>query len=215
MKVIMIGLTALTLGASQAGAQDWSGNWGGVALGYGSGTYDQGDSAAGEIGPSVDVNGVIASLQFVRNFQQGNAVYGFDVGVSTGPSGTRAVGTDGPDWSCNTGECNVEINSLITMRGRYGLLINPETLAYGAGGLAVGNVEGGIYNSAQQGSSTAIGYTIGAGLERMFGENRTFFGEVNYVDLGTLDFGTAASPANTYDGDGDFVTVKIGVNFRF
>lgn len=215
MKTFLFGVVAVALGTGQAAAQDWSGNWGGVALGYGSGTYDQGDSAAGEIGPSVDVDGVIAGLQFVRNFQQGNTVYGFDVGVSTGPSGVTAQGTLGADWSCFTGECNVDINSLITLRGRYGVLINPETLAYGAGGLAVGNVEGGIYDSEQQGSSTAVGYTIGAGLERMFGENRTFFGEVNYVDLGTLDFGTAGTPAETYDGVGDFMTVKIGANFRF
>ena len=206
---------AVCAGALPAAAQDWSGNWGGVALGYGSGTYDQGVSDLNEGGPSVDVDGALIGLQYLRNIQSGNAVYGFDVGVSTGPSGTTAQGTLGPSWSCGSGDCNVDIQSLITLRGRYGVLVNPETLAYGVGGLAVGSIDGGIYNSPQQGSSTAVGYTIGVGVERMFSENRTIFGEVNYVDLGTIDFGRGGSPRDVYDGEGDFTTIKIGMNFRF
>ncbi|MCX7286463.1 MAG: outer membrane beta-barrel protein [Rhodobacterales bacterium] len=208
-------VAAFSAGALPAAAQDWSGNWGGVALGYGSGTYDQGVSSVNEVGPSVDVDGALISLQYVRNIQSENAVYGFDVAISTGPSGTTARGTLGPDWSCISGECNVDIQSLITLRGRYGVLVDPATLAYGAGGLAIGNVDGGIYNSSQQGSSTAVGYTIGAGIERMLGENRTLFGEVNYVDLGTLDFGEGGDVREVYDAEGDFVTIRVGMNFRF
>lgn len=199
----------------QAAAQDWNGGWTGVTLGVGAGTYQQGVSSLDEVGVDVDVEGLMVGLQYGRNIQRGNTVFGFDVGLTSGIDGITAQGNSGPDWFCGSGDCNVSIDALFTLRGRYGFLINPETLAYGAAGVAVGQVVGGILNSAQQGTTnTATGYTIGLGVERMIAENITMFGEANYVDLGTLDFGTDGG-TETFDGEGDFATIKMGLNFRF
>lgn len=196
-------------------AQDWTGNWGGILLGYGSGTYDQGVSALNEPGPTVDVDGALVGLRFSRNVQRDANVFGFDIEVSTGIDGTTPVRTLTSSWSCSTGECNIDIKSLMTLRGRYGWLVEPETLLYGAGGLAVGKIDGGIFNSEQQGTSTAVGYTIGFGAERFINQTTTIFGEVNYMDLGNLDFGSGGDLRDVYDGEGDFATVKLGVNFQF
>lgn len=207
--------------ASPLSAQDWSGQWGGFALGHGSGSYQQGDfekhqpGVENQLGVEVDVDSILLGLHYERNFQRGNQVLGFDVGLSNGVKGITPMGTAAPYWSCEDGDCNVEIEALLTLRGRYGWLMTPETMIYGAGGLAAGKVEGGIYDSFQQGSSTAIGYTIGAGLAHMIQPDLMLYAEVNHVDLGTLEFGWGDGPDDTLDGKGDFSTVLIGVNFRF
>ena len=104
----------------------------------------------------------------------------------------------------------------MTVRGRYGMVFGDgKTMAYGALGLAAGAIEGGIAGSAQQGSSTALGYTAGFGLERMFTDGISVFGEVNYIDLGDIDFGAAAGGAGVFYGAGDFTKILVGVNYRF
>lgn len=195
--------------------QDWSGSWTGLSLGYGDGSYLQGDFDVGQPGVDVDVQGIILGLHYEWNHQRGNQVLGFDLGLSNGIAGSRPLGTGGPNWSCLLGDCNVAVTSLLTLRGRYGWLLAPETLVYGAGGLAAGQVEGGIRNSFQQGSSTAVGYTVGAGLAHMLQPDIVVYAEINHVDLGTLEFGWGDTPDDTLDGKGDFRTVLVGVNFRF
>lgn len=209
--------TAAMLLASPVFGQDWSGNWLGFSLGYGEGSYQQGDFEQGLIGERVDVDRIIGGLHYERNFQRGNRVLGFDVDLSTGVRGITPIGTTTGtgDFSCDLGDCNVDVKTLMTLRARYGWLVTPETMIYGAGGLAAGEVEGGIYNSFQQGSSTAVGYTIGAGLSHMIQPDTLVYIEVNHVDLGTLEFGWGYGPEDTLDGKGDFSTVKVGVNFRF
>ncbi|VAW25088.1 hypothetical protein MNBD_ALPHA11-779, partial [hydrothermal vent metagenome] len=135
-------------------------------------------------------------------------------GAGQGINGITAQGTNGPNLICNSGDCNVSINALATIRGRYGMVFGDgKTMAYGAAGLAVGAIDGGIFDSPQQGSSTAVGYTAGIGLSRMVTDRISIFGEVNYVDLGDIKFGTFFG--ETFLGDGDFATVSIGVDYRF
>lgn len=201
--------------ASSASAQDWSGSWWGAWTGYGTGSYDTGVSDTSSFGPTVGVSDVMFGLNYTHNFQNGSVVYGFDLGLSSGLAGTKPVGSAGPNFQCGVGECNVTVHELFTLRGRLGWLLNQETLTYVAGGLAAGEYEGGIYNSSAQGDrNSATGYTVGVGIERMVQENMTVFGEINYVDLGTLNFGIIPFD-NQFDGFGDFTTIKAGVNIRF
>ena len=203
--------------AAAVPSSDWSGSYGGLSLGYGSGMYDQGVSALNQDGPNVDVNGAMIGLHYGRNYQNGNTVYGFDIGVSTGVDGTVPVGTWGDFWGCGTGECNVDIEGLVTLRGRYGELTNDgNTLFYGTAGLAAARYVGGIYNSGQQGvTETNIGFTAGVGVEHMLQSNISIFGEANYVDLGTLDFGSGLGINDVYDGEGAFFSARVGVNYHF
>ena len=213
----LIAVAGLMMASSvPALAQNWAGNWGGITLGFGSGSYDLGVSALSEPGPTVDVDGAQLGLRYARNWQRGNYVFGADVEASTGLDGiNKQSPIIIPEWICRSGDCNVTIKSLVTIRGRFGLLVNPETLVYAAGGIATGKVEGGIANSPQQGSSTATGYTIGFGAEHFIREKITIFGEVNYVDLGNLEFGEGDTSSDVFDGVGDFMTIKLGASFRF
>ncbi len=197
---------------------DWSGWYGGASLGYGSGSYDQGVSALNEDGPTVDVDGAMFGLQIGRNFQNGNKVYGFELGVSSGIDGIVPQSFSMPtNWGCNTGDCNVDIKALATLRGRFGMTsASGATLFYGAAGLAGARYEGGIFNSDQQGETeTNSGYTVGIGIEHMLRPNMSIFAEANYVDLGDLTFGEGNTSDEVYDGLGDFATVRFGANFHF
>lgn len=190
----------------------WDGFYGGFTLGYGDGTYLQG-SVAGD-GVEVDVYGVLGSARLGWNAVNGNNVYGFDVDIGNGPDGVTPQGSSGTTFFCGSGDCSVSINTLATLRGRYGFLTDPDTLIYGAAGLAFGDIEGGIENSGYYGSSNATGFTVGIGIERNLSATMAWFGEVNYYDLGDLEFGTEGF-GNTFEGYGDFTTVRVGLNFRF
>jgi outer membrane immunogenic protein len=197
-----------------AAAPDWSGSHVGVTLGYGSGSYEQGTSD-GDIGPEVDVDGGMYGLAFGYDWQRGNRVFGLELAASSGIDGITEQGTVTDGYSCITGDCNIDIETLYTLRGRYGALINPSTLLYASGGVAAANVEGGIFDSDQQGSSTATGFIVGIGAERLLSSRLSVSGEINYVDLGTLEFGIADGTGGDYEADGDFATVRIGLNYRF
>lgn len=200
-----------TLGA--AAVADWSGQFVGGYLTFGQGSYLQG-TESGLLGVNVDVDGFGGGLRYGQNWQKGAFVFGFDMSLQSGINGITAQGTNGPNLICNSGDCNVSINALATIRGRYGMVFGDgKTMAYGAAGLAVGAIDGGIFDSSQQGSSTAVGYTAGIGLSRMVTDRISIFGEVNYVDLGDIKFGTFRG--ETFLGDGDFATVSIGVDYRF
>lgn len=195
-------------------AQSWDGYFYGATVSFGTGTYQQGVSALDEVGPEVEAEGGMFGLRGGMNIQSGKTVYGFDAELSTGIGGLVEQGNGGPDWFCGSGDCTVNIDALLTLRGRYGMTFSPETLGYAAAGLAVGAVQGGIENSNQEGSSTAVGYTVAIGVEQMVSPSISVFGELGYYDLGDLEFGDDGG-GEAYDGVGDFSAVKIGVNVQF
>ncbi|WP_332872495.1 outer membrane protein [Pontibaca salina] len=194
-----------------ATAADWSGPFAGVFVGYGDGSYRQ--QGLGSLGQVVDVDDALAGMRIGHNWQNGGQVFGFDVSLSSGIDGSTPRGTPG-NWPCQEGDCNVSIDSLFTLRGRYGGLVAPSTLIYGTAGFASAQIEGGVRNSAQQGSSQAHGYTVGLGIEHKFSDRFSVYGEANYIDLGTLEFGIADAK-NRFEGKGDFSTILVGLNYHF
>ena len=194
---------------------DWSGPFVGGYLTFGQGSYLQG-TESGLLGVDVDVDGFGGGLRYGQNWQKNAFVFGFDMSLQSGIDGITAQGTRGPNLFCGTGDCNVSINALATIRGRYGMVFGDgKTMAYGAYGLAIGAIDGGIFNARQQGSSTAAGYSAGIGLSRMVTDRISIFGDVSYVDLGDIEFGVGGVGNETFIGAGDFATVSIGVDYRF
>jgi outer membrane immunogenic protein len=85
-----------------------------------------------------------------------------------------------------------QISWLSTFRGRAGWLMNPSTMLYATGGLAVGGVKNsfnfnglGFPLTTKSVSKTKTGWTVGGGIESMFDRHWTAGLEVLYVDLGT------------------------------
>ena len=109
-------------------------------------------------------------------------------------------------------------------RLRAGYLVTPDTLLYGTGGLAFGEVNSDFFDlltaSAPPGTFTrddgvAFGWTIGAGVEHWFSEKVSMKLEYLYTDLGEVD--SVGEP----DG-GDFIntdftsnTVRAGIALHF
>ena len=192
---------------------DWSGSYVGGYLTYGDGSYQQFGTSGG-VGLDVDVDGLGFGVRYGRNWQNSAAVFGFDLSLQSGIDGITPINSTNGIWTCATGHCNASIEALMTVRGRYGKVFGDgKTMAYGAFGLAAGAIEGGVFGSGQQGSSTALGYTAGIGLEHKYTDRISIFGEVNYVDLGDIEFGTDHS--GTFLGRGNFTKLEMGFNYHF
>ncbi|SFS09841.1 outer membrane protein [Yoonia litorea] len=201
--------------AQGAAAQNWDGAYYGASAGVGIGTYTQGVPDLDQPGLDVDVGGLIFGGHAGFQIQNGQTVVGVDAAITTGPSGATDQGTTGATWECTTGDCTVAITAMATLRAKFGYLVDTRTMVYGAGGLALAAVEGGIENSPQEGSSTASGLTYAIGAERITSPSTTIFGEVGFYDLGALTFGTNDEETADFQADGDFLAVRLGVNINF
>jgi outer membrane immunogenic protein len=192
---------------------DWNGGYLGVTLGYGFGDYRL-QSPSG-IGPNVDVDNVVFGATAGYNWQPSSSwLLGLEADINSGVDGKRRQGTQGPFWSCNTGDCNVDIDYFGTLRTRVGFT-SDAFLLYGTGGLAFGGYDGGIKNSAQQGNhETNFGWTAGAGIEYGINPNLSVKLEYLHVDLGKLKFGTGIG-TEPFQGKGDFNVVRMGLNWHF
>lgn len=186
----------------------------GISGGTTSGSYQLGVSELDEVGPDVALDGALFGLRAGRNTSRGDTVFGVEIEGFYGPSGTIDQGTAAPDWSCTTGECNLTIENMIVARGRLGRSFWGTTLVYGAAGIGVATVDGGIENSSQQATSTAVGPNFGIGVERILPEGLTGFVELTAYDFGVLKLGETDS-GDQFDAVGDFKALRVGVNLRF
>ena len=190
----------------------WTGAYAGFNVGYADGSYTQ-FSAFGT-GVNVGIDDIVAGGTVGYNYQIGNFVVGIEADISTGPEGTTAQGTAGPTWNCNTGACNADIAWFGTVRGRLGFAAD-KWLFFGTGGYAYGKSQGGIFNSAQQGSGVSDGWTAGGGLEYAMTSNIIVKAEYLHVNLGDIRFGTGAVGTERFKGDGDFNVFRAGLNVKF
>jgi outer membrane immunogenic protein len=180
-----------------------------------------------------DVNGGIAGGQVGYNWQYDRKwVLGLEADLqwsgersssfltAVGPRyGSTIIGIPfpvGPDFNAiitQTGNLAHDLRWFATFRGRAGLLVDPQTLLYATGGLAVGEFRystqtttsiqvftpglGGttpvgpplvFAGAAASSSDTRVGWTVGAGVERKFSPNWSGKLEYLYMDFGTKTF---------------------------
>lgn len=202
---------------STQSAANFDGRFWGLSLGYADGSYQTGVSALGQLGVVVDVDGAMFGARYGHNFQNGNRVVGYDIELSSGPDGLTSQGTAGPFWLCGSGDCVIDVDAMLSARGRYGMVMgNGKTMVYGAAGITVARYQGGILNSVQYGpKNTGTGFNVALGLEHLLNAQTSIFGEISHTDLGNLDFGQGIAPTDVYDGLGDFQQIRIGVNVKF
>ena len=166
----------------------WQGFYGGVNLGW---------------GWSGDADGVVGGGQIGYNWQSRQFVYGLEADISAadiGVSETFVV----PGAVLNA---SASIDWLATMRGRAGVLVQPNLLVYGTAGLAIAHAEAhGSVNAFGFGQSvhvsdTGTGLVYGIGVESQWTEKMS-------VRLEYLGF---SEP----DKIGDFGILRAGLNFKF
>ncbi|MBB6179061.1 outer membrane protein [Pseudorhizobium flavum] len=170
-----------------APVKDWSGAYIGAYGAYDWGRFD-GDRE-GAFG-----GGVFGGY----NMQSGQIVYGVEADAGyNGEEADAAPGVEGKaGWNGS-------------VRARVGYDLNP-FLLYGTAGVALQDNE--LSDATSSDSNTAVGYTVGAGVEALVTDNITTRVEYRYTDFGSdtysLDSGAVSSG---YDDH----SVKVGIGVKF
>ena len=183
--------------------------------------------------PAVEASGAAFGVQAGYNWQIANWVFGVETDIDKlGVRGnTQFPGIDpskGPD------QLSARYDWLGTARGRVGVT-DGKALFYATGGLAYGRVShkynyditnADDYNQIFTSSNTAVGWTMGAGLEYALGRNWSLKAEYLYVHLAAsnLNLSGLATAAND-DGllpgtsvlkfNNNLNIVRLGANYRF
>jgi outer membrane immunogenic protein len=199
----LLGLTSVSAGdrggndwysGYENGRSMWDSYYGGFNVGLGFGdakTTIAGENLLGSlilaapVTKNVATDGVVVGGQVGVNTRFDRFVYGVELDVD--------FATLGGNETVSSGNASFKldrtINALATLRGRIGYLVDPKTLVYGTGGLAIAQADFNVsFNGASPGSTsestTLRGHTFGAGFEHLFSPRTSFKAEYLYVDLG-------------------------------
>jgi outer membrane immunogenic protein len=188
-----------------------------------------------------NLNGGVFGGQLGYNWQSGNWVFGFETDAQwTGQRGSASrlcgvlatvAGACLPGVSLGTSAAiEQHLEWFGTFRGRAGVLVTPSTLLYVTGGAAYGSLNTDItvtsitplglpVSVTRSGDSSKFGWTIGGGVEAMFGNNWSGKLEYLYMDLGTVESTTGIGTGvligtnlSTRVTDSIF---RAGINYHF
>jgi len=188
----------------------------------------------------VDIDGAFGGGQIGLNFQHGSIVFGVEGDFSWSDIDGRANGTT-EVWSGSNRHhktWDFELEHFGTVRGRLGLA-RDSALFYVTGGFAWGKVSSNLtaiqdyvddnipdlVSGKASWDDTLTGWTIGGGLEWMLAPSLTLKAEYLYVDLGSFRINYIGRDLRTdppgtwkgesFDGDMDFHTIRVGLNYKF
>jgi opacity protein-like surface antigen/outer membrane receptor protein involved in Fe transport len=232
----------------------WTGFYFGANAGYATGSFDNStifsDPSVGTppFGDqsSVRLKGGIGGVQAGYNLQSGIWFAGIETDLQF--SSQRNITTSiCPATTCPAGvgynppvtlDQSLNLDWFGTVRGRLGVAVTPEVVAYGTGGLAVGGIAhsvaynlGGITIGIDSngnptgnqmtftGRSTKAGFAVGGGIEAHLGGNVTGKIEYLHMNFGT-DSVTTSSPSTPpiVVALSSRVTddiVRLGINYKF
>lgn len=168
--------------------------------------------------------GLLAGVTSGINFRlEGNMVVGIEGDASI--AWMRNTGSESYEFAFDA-EYEEELHSLLTLRGRFGLLSDDEnTLFFVTGGVAGGQVSASALieeylpiddAEAAEMSGFAIGAIGGIGVEHVIQEDLTVKGEVLAYVLGPLSgdgYSGKGDSTATYNPSG--VILRTGINFHF
>ncbi|NTJ41771.1 porin family protein [Agrobacterium larrymoorei] len=176
-----------------APVKDWSGAYLGGTVNYDWGRFS---------GGSRDADGFGGGLYGGYNWQSGQIVYGAEADIAYGDEKGSAGNFAGDSL-----EGKQKLNG--SLRARVGYDMNP-FMPYVTGGLAVSNNE--ISNGRSDDDATALGYTVGAGVEALVTDNITARLEYRYSDYQNKDF---TLDTGTVSRGFDDHSVKAGIGVKF
>src|SRR5580704_8029753 len=225
-------------------AWGWTGFYIGATVGWAgaadtivnTGSY----AGAGGFSTLLTVGAIPAALTMTNTGFIGGGQIGYNwqvwpswvLGIEADFQGVDAKGSNAhtflgsPAFASITTAYNRELDSLGTLRGRFGYLWFPSLLFYGTGGLAYGDNKIGAAaacptcQAAGSTSNTSAGWSLGGGAEWRFAPAWSVKAEYLYVDFG-LHSNTISYP---YLGNATTLTstirerdniVRFGVNYMF
>lgn len=197
-------------------AQDWSGLYGGLTVGYVLGSAEHSFSNAAPTGNS-DPNGALVGGFLGYGFQSGNMVYGaeadlalnFASGSFTNTTGVTSGGTTEGDWQGS-------VRGVVGVAGQFA---GQPALYFVTGGWAGGQFDfmgGPSATPTNAYSDTLNGWTAGVGMDwRMQGAAALRI-EYRYSDFGTASGALApAFPGVTMPVDVTQHEFRLGVRMEF
>lgn len=178
---------------------DWTGLYVGGQLGWAFSNFNN-QTIGGNINPYD--SGISGGVYGGYNMQvTPNVVVGLEGDFSltdiqrTGRNGTATLNSSS-DWNAN-------------VRGRLGYAFD-RYMVYGAGGLAVADLE--LKSSGLSQSTTAVGWTLGAGAEALVTDNISARFEYAYQDFGDQDFNPGGTRVTS---NLDNQQVRFGLGYKF
>lgn len=196
----------------------WAGAYAGL---YGG--YTSGDFKVQEIHETFEFDSGIFGAQLGYDFQgPSQMVFGVvgDIGWLNGEA-TKHHGKDVLlDKPFEKASLKLELTQLATLRGRVGVVVQPDLLVYATGGAAFGWTEAKgrvVFDVADVRTASAdethIGYTVGGGAEYKFSEHWSAGAEYQYVDLGDEAYRFVEGDSGVADLDLHMFTVRINRRF--
>lgn len=181
-------------------AFDWSGAYAGAALGWGLGTFTTRSAVTGKFDEGA--NGLVGGIYGGYNFMLSpNILAGFEADVQytdlndTTTTGGVTVKT-GSDWNSS-------------LRARFGYAFD-RFLVYGTGGVAIADLE--VNANGLKDSTTALGWTLGAGVESAVTDNIILRLDYAYQDFSREKFNLGGT---TYTTDLDNNLFRAGISYKF
>ncbi|MDU8925887.1 outer membrane beta-barrel protein [Alisedimentitalea sp. MJ-SS2] len=218
LKSLLITTTAILALPVAVAAQDWSGLYGGITLGYGLGDANHSFSNLAPSGNS-SPDGILIGGFMGYAVQNGNTVWGGEIDLEMSSLEGSFVNTTGA-----TSQGVVQGNwqgSLRGVLGYAGALGNKPTLYYATAGWAVGDFDflggpsvpvppGGGYNERLN------GWTAGFGMDMELAPNTVMRAEYRYTDFGTANGALAPTfPGVTMPVDVTQHALRVGIRFNF
>lgn len=151
-----------------------------------------------------DVNGWLGGVHAGYNWQSHRWVFGIETDIQrTSEDGSLSVCVVA---GCGVGTpfatANFKLDWFGTLRARLGVLLQPNVLLYGTGGLAYGHLSAdytaglvGIGSGVLSDDKTKAGWVLGGGVEGLIGPNWLLRAEYLYMDLG--DVGSTSGSSTT------------------
>lgn len=154
----------------------------------------------------------IGGVQIGYNWQTANWAYGLEAdfdGVSGKSSAPLPVG----------GTANSRLNWLSTVRGRAGMLVSPQLLAYLTGGVAFAQFsdDWGYPFGGFSSGNVRVGWTGGGGLEYMIDPHWTVRVEGLYADFGAKEETNTVTFGHPYRSNFRHTTAvaRAGLNWKW
>jgi outer membrane immunogenic protein len=212
-------LAAGTVQYAQADSlENWNGCYAGVNAGYGRASISGIDSdISAAIGSATATGGAFGG-QLGCDHQTANWVSGMQLTLDK----THLTGSHPYiDGSGPADRVTYEIKSLISITGRIGYLLQPDTLAYFKAGGAWTRTNhddsdpGAPYTGNRE--VTRNGWLAGVGLEHKIGRNFSSYVEYNYMDFGrqTVTIAYSDGEIANYSFKQTMNYLGFGVNYRF
>lgn len=219
----------MTAGPPAAAQNTFNGLYAGLTTGYGWGTsahsglsptaggpilYDCGDNIF--VTDPRDCNrdaklrprGGLVGGALGWNAQYGGWIFGVETDYSY-----AAVSAESNTCGTVPCTCGSRLESLGTVRGRVGTLVN-DWMLYATGGFAYGRISGfDITKSA--GQEMYSGWTMGAGIEKRFAPQWSLKLEYLYTDLGSKELFQAPVPGFPEHVAFKLSTLRLGISYFF